>query len=851
MHAGPWIFTAILFVLAESRAAFFDDQWRFIRSDLPQAQAPSFDDRNWETVTLPHPARVEALVTGQDSRQWQGVCWYRKSFNLPADTRDKSIFLRFDGAMNAAEVWVNGSSAGKFMGGYLPYVMDVSKLARPGESNVVAVRLDNRDNPVTGPKPLAELDFNLYGGLYRHVSLIIKDKLHITDPILADKIAGGGVFVSFPAVAKSEATVRVQTHVRNADAMPRSVAVRTTLLDTNDQAVAWSRTVPEALASGDDREVVQELHVPHPRLWSPKSPSLYHVRSEIMDRDRVVDLEQTRIGIRRIQIAGDGLRINGERMFLRGANRHQEYPYLGNAVPDGAQYRDAFKIKEAGFDYVRLSHYPQSPAFLDACDEVGLVVMDSIMGWQYFGKDPAFAKLKHQECRQLVRRDRNHPCVVLWEVSLNESSMPKSFVDQANAIAHQEYPGDQCYTCGWQDGYDVFIQARQHGGCRTVTNRPCLISEYGDWEYYAQNAGLQQNRWKDLEPAERSSRQLRGDGEVRLLQQAMNFQEAHNDNLKTTAFADSVWVMYDYNRGYAPDLESSGVMDIFRLPKFGYWFFRSQRDADEPAAGNAAGPMVFIANYWTPDSPLEVRVFSNCEEVALYLNDKLIERRNPDHSRLTENLRHPPFTFKLDRFEPGALRAVGYRGGHEATHFERRTPGAVAGLVLRFDMGGRPFTPGQKDAVFCYADLHDQAGTVVPTASVPVFFGTGNSGCLVGHNPLQSEAGTAAALLQIDNPTAPCAVYAISLIQDAHQTRIVSAAASPNGDKVPDYQIRYTTDGAEPSEASSLYSHPLGTVPKLRAAIFVQGQSVASADSRVTAHSTHDKTVLTAKAAVQ
>ena len=120
------------------------------------------------------------------------------------------------------------------------------------------------------------------------------------------------------------------------------------------------------------------------------------------------------------------------------------------------------------------------------------------MGWQYFNEDAAFADLKYQECHQLVRRDRNHPCVLVWEVSLNESGMPKSFVRRAHTIAHEEYPGDQCYTCGWQQGYDVFIQARQQGGCRSITNQACLISEYGDWEYYAQNAGFEQNLWKDL-----------------------------------------------------------------------------------------------------------------------------------------------------------------------------------------------------------------------------------------------------------------------------------------------------------------------------------------------------------------
>jgi beta-galactosidase len=245
LFSGAWYAHAM-----ESASIPFDSQWRFVRADLPPAQTPAFDDAAWETVTLPHTAHTEALVTGRGARQWQGICWYRKMFDLPVEARDKEIILRFDGAMNAAEVWVNGQSAGKFMGGYLPYVMDISKLVRPGAKNVVAVRLDNRDNPLTGPKPLADLDFNLYGGLYRNVHLILKNKLHITDPVLAGQTAGGGVFVTFPAVSREQATVNVRTQVKNDDETPRTFVVRTTLLDAQGQAVASAESIPEALAAG-------------------------------------------------------------------------------------------------------------------------------------------------------------------------------------------------------------------------------------------------------------------------------------------------------------------------------------------------------------------------------------------------------------------------------------------------------------------------------------------------------------------------------------------------------------------------------------------------------------------------
>lgn len=812
-----------------THAAALDTGWRFLRADAPDAATPQFNDRAWESVTLPHTARIEALVAGKEAPQWQGLCWYRKQFAVPAAASNQVAILRFEGAINTAEIWVNGQSAGKFMGGYLPYVMNVTALLQPGAINTVAVRLDNRDNLITGPKPLADLDFNLYGGLYRGASLTFKDTLHITDPILANETASGGVFVTFPAVSKDAATVRVQTHLRNAGQAPRAFTLRTTLLDTDGKAVATLTTAPAPLAANSAQKFTQEFQIPQPRLWSPATPHLYRVYSEVLAAGRVVDEQQTRIGIRHLEITRAGFRINGEKLFLRGANRHQEYPYIGNALSDAAQYRDARKIKEAGFDYIRLSHYPQSPAFLDACDELGLVVMNCLMGWQYFGKDPAFAELKYQECRQLIRRDRNHPSVILWEVSLNESDMPKPFIAKTHAIAHEEFPGDQMFTCGWTRGYDVFLQARQHGGCTKITDVPCVVSEYGDWEYFAQNAGLEQGKWKDLKPAERSSRQLRGDGEVRLLQQALNFQEAHNDNLKTTAFADGIWVMFDYNRGYAPDIEASGVMDIFRLPKPGYWFFRSQRDANESVVGQPHGPVLFIANLNMPESPKEIRVFSNCDEVELFQNGKCIARQRPDQNRLSSHLRHPPFTFRLADFVAGNLRAVGYLGGREVASHEIHPPGEPATIALSFDLAGKPFAATGKDGVFCRAELRDERGTLIPTNGMMVNFGENGPTRLVGQSAITTEAGIATVLLESDTARPVSAVFALGLVEVGGATHILTAAASPGGAPAPAFNVRYTTDGTEPTAKSPLYKKPLQNSAQLRAAIVVGGTVVARA----------------------
>lgn len=802
-----------------------DGGWRFVLGDPPGAHQPGLDDTRWQRVTLPHTARIEGLVTGaagSPDAQWQGICWYRRRLRIEPGRARRQVLLRFEGAMNVADVWLDGHRVGGHLGGYLPFVFDLGDRLQPGRDHLLAVRLDNRDNPITGPKPLADLDFHPYHGLYRPVYLVQKDRLAITSPLLADRPAGGGIMVTYPRVTPSGATVRVQTHVRNGTDGRRELSVRLTLRELHGRAIARA-SAPVALGAGEDRHMIQELDVRSPRLWSPAAPHLYRLDCEVIAGGRVTDGESVRIGIRRIAIDQEGFGINGERMFLRGANRHQEHPYIGYALSDAAQYRDAWRIKAAGFDYVRLSHYPQSPAFMDACDELGLVVMDCIPGWQYFNPDPAFVELQYRNCRELIRRDRNHPCVILWEVSLNESAMPPDFAARAHAIAHEEYPGDQCFTAGWTSGYDVLLQARQHGGCRDGRHRPCIVSEYGDWEYYAMNAGLDQGAWAGLAPAESNSRQLRWQGERALLQQATNFHEAHNDNLATVAFADGLWVMYDYNRGYAPDVESSGCMDLFRVPKFSYHFFRSQRPP-------STGPVIFIASYWAPGSSPDVRVFSNCEEVALSLDGRVLGRRGPDRDRISGELPHPPFTFRTGGFRPGLLEAVGYIGGKAAAKHAVRTPGGIERMTLAVDVSGRPADRRLRDVLFCHASLRDGKGTLVPDAWENVAFGVTGGGALVGRNPYSSEAGVASILLETRPGRSPVSIYAVALVPDGDAVRVLGASLGLKGGE-PRYELVYTTDGREAGPTSFPYRRPVASTPGLRAGVLVDGRVVASLEA--------------------
>lgn len=730
----------------------FNQNWQFVKDVDTTVTASLFTKATgtWATVSLPHTPRLEPVVT--DQQQWQGISFYRKFFRVPAAGPGPRIAVQFGAAMHTADVYLNGRKLQRHVGGYLPFTVDISRQVKYGQENCLLVRLDNRDNPVVPPgKPLKGLDFNFYGGLYRPAQLILTDPLHITDAVQANHAAGGGLLLHYSNVSPQAATLHVQTELQNDGPQAQFAQVRTSLLTEKGQQVSSATSEASSITPGAFGRIEQQLSISQPQLWTPTQPILYRVVVEVLRGGKVVDRQETTTGVRSIKFAAKTFLLNGQPLRLRGTNRHQEYPYLGYAISDNAQYRDAWKIKEAGFNFVRCSHYPPSPAFLQACDELGLLVMDSTPGWQFFGNDE-FAKNAMQNIRDMVRRDRNHPSIVLWEAALNETDMPKPFMDAAHKAVHEELPfAENVYTCGWLDyAYDVFIPARQHLKAPDYFNKyakdkPLFLCEYGDWEYYAHNAGFNQTAFAGLKESERTSRQLRGQGERALQQQALNFQEGHNDNFRGPAVGDANWLMFDYKRGYAPDIESSGVADIFRLPKFATYFYQSQNG---PVAGrNGFGqPMVYIASYWQPTSSKQVVVYSNCEEVELQLNGKAVARQKPDKNAFSDQLAHPPFTFTVSAFAPGTLKAVAYRGGKAVANTQHRTPGAAHHLQLTYDRSGRDASA--HDVVFVYAAVVDANGTVLPDATAAIRFAATGDAALVGDNPVKAEAGIATALLQ-------------------------------------------------------------------------------------------------------
>lgn len=760
----------------------WNTDWRFKLGDVQgegngHPARAGFDDSRWERVNLPHWGHLEPCDV---SRHYQGFCWYRKRVIADAGMRGCKVWFACEGAMQVADVWVNGTHRLRHAGGYLPFSVDLSDALQTDGSAQIAIRLDNRDNPDIPPaRPLAKLDFCYFSGMYRDVALQVRDALHITDPIRSDTAAGGGVFVRWTKVSREQAEMCLSTEVRNEGDASAEFRVLATL---HDEAGRAARVLSDTrrCATVQSATVQQHIRLPSPALWSPETPHLYTLTVRLMRGEQMMDEWCGRMGVRWLETDPKrGFFLNGTHRVSYGTNRHQAYPYAGNAISDNAQYRDARKLKDVGFDLIRLAHYPQAPAFLDACDELGMMVIECTPGWQFFQDSDVFKSAVIRNQRELIRRDRNHACAVLWETTLNETYGHDAFFRTLAEVAHEEYPGSQMPTCGDAEGHDndvIRYEVPYSGWDDATHTRPSrahgamsLHREYGDNQF-----GMY-------------SRYSRGDGKYLMLVQCWNYQTALNQQLGLPyTWGQCAWEAVDNNRGGDPKMSSCGMLDPFRLPKFLYYFFQSQRNPREHGTHYDSGPMVFIANYWTAKSWRKVAVFSNADEVVLLLNGREIRRQKPDSGpdvpfgddtgfdqtywmheagmpkdkRVRDvnlsiygggncrALRHPPFTFDDVDFEPGELKAVAYLDGQPVAETVRRTPGPAVAVQLNVDLSGRDFTASGSDLVFVHAAIVDAAGTTVPDATHSVHFDVDGPAQLIGDNPRAAEAGIASILLR-------------------------------------------------------------------------------------------------------
>lgn len=761
----------------------FNVGWRFVKGDVKGAETVHFDDSQWAKVNCPHGLEYNSSeVSG--GRNYQGAAWYRKHFSIDKINTDKLLKLHFEAVMGKCKIWLNGYLVGEHFGGYLPFTVSLNEhLVKDGD-NVLAVWADNSDDPTYPPgKAQNRLDFAYFGGIYRDVWLVATNKVYISNPNEAGKIAGGGIFTHINSLSDNEALLSVNVDIQNDLSSNSKVNAKLQLI-APDGIVAAEAIQAFTVKGGKSFQLKNILKVEKPKLWSPISPNLYRLEVVLTnDVGTKLDGVAIKTGLRKIEFKGkEGLFLNNKPYpgKLIGANRHQDFGYVGNALPNNGQWRDAVLLKNAGCDIVRAAHYPADPAFMDACDALGLFYIEATPGWQFWNNtDKVFEERVYDDIRQMVRRDRNYASIIMWEPILNETKYPNYFAKKAHELVHEEYPFSGAYTvCDnnalGQNYYDV-LYAQDYNADYVHETRSFFCREFGD-------------NVDDFNSQNSTSRAARSWGEQAQLVQAKNY--AQSDYEKYTTWetlcqqpaqfvGGALWAGFDHQRGYANDPFYGGLTDVFRQKKYSYYMFGSQRDVTSENE-----PMIFIANEMTPFSNAEVTIFTNCEEVRLtvYEGQQVLRKfantpvstyvlmpdgqptQSETHGKMS--MPHPYVTFK-DIFNFKDMKSM-YRGGKKyksslvaeglidgkVVASTRKVPANRPNkLVLSIQDSGIPLTANGSDFVVVVASIVDERGTVKRLHENAVEFVISGEGEIIGDqsieaNPKRISFGTAPLLVR-------------------------------------------------------------------------------------------------------
>ena len=551
-----------------------------------------------QSVRLPHTCQ-ELPLHCIDPADYQMLCGYRRKLDIPAEFKDKRLFLQLDGAAHIATVYVNGVEAATHRCGYTAFRVELTGLVEPG-GNLLCVKLDTSENPAIPPFGFV-VDYLTYGGLYREAWLDVRESGYISD-----------IFVTTPTLTTAD--VKVST-----DGAPDGSKLEVSILDSAGEAV-WTGEPGSA-------------SVPGAKPWDTEQPDLYRCVVRLLMQDGVeMDRQETAFGFRTAQFKADGFYLNGKKTFLRGLNRHQSYPYVGYAAPGSLQREDARILKEElGCNAVRTSHYPQSQHFIDACDRLGLLVFTELPGWQHIGD----ADWKDQACenvREMVLQYRSHPSIVLWGVRINESLDDDEFYARTNAIAHELAP------------------SRPTSGVRYLEQSHLLedVYAYNDFSHNGHTPGVKPKKsvTPDMDKAILVS-ECNGhmfptkpyDTWARRQEHALRHVRVQDAALSEHAGCFG-WCMFDYpthkDFGSGDRVCYHGVLDAFRNPKLAAAAYASQ---GEEAPVLAVGSSMDIGDY--PAGRLgKVYVFSNADEVKLYKNDVFVTSLRRWKG---SDLPHPPF----------------------------------------------------------------------------------------------------------------------------------------------------------------------------------------------------------------
>ncbi len=708
-----------------------DKDWLFGGRLNPDALAPELDDSSFAKITLPHCA-THLSWQNWNWKDWQEVWCYRRHFVLPDEFKGHRVFLDFDGVMVGAEPTVNGHPMSKHLGGYLPFHYEITDHVKDGQ-NLLAVAVDSHWSnvpPQGSPKGPPQLDYLEPGGIHRSVRLRVVPPVFISD-----------VFAKPVDVLKPARHVDVLCTVDAGVTSSAPITIEAVLKDGEKVRARAKKTV--MLKQSAPAEVKLTLfNLGDIKLWDVDSPNLYSVVTTLSIGGQAVHDYCNRIGFREARFELDGFYLNGRRLQIFGLNRHELYPYVGYAMPPRVKRHDAEILKrDFNCNFVRCSHYPQSPEFLDACDELGLLVWQEVPGWQYIG-DNAWKELLLRDVKDMVVRDRNRPSVVIWGTRVNESPnsvelylRTKALVKSLDDTRPSSGSMTTLSTNNWDE--DVFAYDDYHATPNhtvdihdAVPGVPYMLAEaVGQFNY---STGKYFNSYY-RRAADPATQQL----------QAVRHAQAHSKAATKPRVSGVVaWCGFEYGsvvNGYHA-VKYPGVADIFRVPKLGATFYLAQCD---PKSRVVIEPSF----YWdfgqqTPRGPgKNACIFSNCERLEIFVAGKSYATLKPDAEN-HPHLKAPPFFVDLDLDGTGnpELRIDGYIGDKLASSRSFSPDASKDQFILTADH--KELIADGSDATRLVFRVADKFGANRLLAGGDVTFEVAGPGILVGDNPFAlAESG--------------------------------------------------------------------------------------------------------------
>lgn len=689
----------------------FDFDWKFTLSEPVNAHLASLDDSAWDSIQLPHDWSMSIPYDnsprgGAMGYMQGGIGWYRKTFDIPEDYRGKKVYIEFDGVYHQSTVYINGKELGFRPYGYVGFEYDLTPHLKYGQKNILAVKVDHSNAPTSR--------WYSGSGIYRHVWLKVLDPVHV---------AHWGVYVTTPVITPEKAEVKIVTTVSNTSRSTKKISLQNDVVDINGHVVATVSSTT-SLQGSRKTDVTQQLSVPQPVLWDIDAPNLYTLVTTIEKDELIIDRYETPFGIREIRFDADkGFFLNGKNIKMKGTNLHQDAGSLGTAVPDRSYERRLEILKEFGFNAIRCSHNPPSPEFLHYCDRIGFVVVDEIFDkWKNGYYEQYFDKWWQRDLDAMILRDRNHPSIVLWSLG-NETGEQGDMTGEGTArlimmrdhvrkieptrkIAVTLAPTNPLNKRtfnqnGFADAVDVvgynYMEVFYEEEHKNYPQRLIYGSEV--YPYYSSNqltqwSFLEKNPWYDY---------------------------ANNDYV----FGYFIWTAVDYlgeSNGWPSKGWPTSPFDICMFEKSSAAFLKAVLNEDKPMVSIAVADASlnmdpgrdlwsspFMTSHWTfpqyEKHVLEIQTITNCEEVELYVNNDLIDRRKTaDYSNNTIKWRAP--------YHKGKILAKGFNNGHEVATFELKTSGSPSRIELTADK--QTINADGQDLSHVTVHLLDENGVLVP-----------------------------------------------------------------------------------------------------------------------------------------